>query len=441
MAWFHKKQELTSVVFFPGTLPLRAENFAYLSELGVQVRNGDAPPGAKWMLELRHHEWGKAKLACLKAGLPPFPPDIVRLSSRLTDQEKQTIRQATNGLWLTMEESSGHVLRDRKNLLRLGNAICGTDGLAVIDTLAMAIWTPPALQDELAHGADLDVEDIYALHCITEGAKGEDEPPTVWAHTHGLQEIGRFDFDLVRPSAEALGSRTDFVRAIAYAVLEERVQLDGEAAPIVRNAPLVKFVSAARFEASASGPGVAEYKDAVDDYHRKKHGVACDDEKRGILVKFLGRGKLRPSTLASGDFPDGMLINYSDAAGDLMAERAQKTLAVFAEWKEEFKEFEPTCIAKLKFRTAGGGHELPWFEVQSVRNAKLDATCLNDPYAIKGLSKGHRAEYGAEQVSDWMIILPFARLSPRAMAMARRIREKREDLRGVMDEMRRAQKN
>jgi hypothetical protein len=436
MAWFHKRQELKSAVFFPGNMPLRAEDFAYLRELGIDAKAGEASGGMRWVLEMRHSTWGKAKLVCVRAGLPPLPKGLVQYSNRLTDREKETVEHANNGLYLEMEGNSGHILRDRKNLLRFGNAICGSDGIAMVDLLAMAFWTPAALQDELAHDADLDVQGIYALHCVTEEVPGIDQTVTYWAHTHGLQEIGRFDFDLIAPSEDALSGRTDFVRAAAFAVLEEKAKLDGEPFPIMGKASAIRFVSASKFMASGSGACVARYKSALDDLHITGHAVVCDAERTGLLGRLLGRGQVRTSRLAGSAFPDNALIYYSTAAGELMADRAQKTLAVFADWKAEFAEFEPTCIAKLRFQTAQGGNELPWFEVHKVLDDKVDATCINDPFAIKGLAKGDRAEYGFDRVTDWMIILPFAQLSPRTMPSARKIRDKREQLREVMREAR-----
>jgi hypothetical protein len=435
MGWFNKKQQLNGVLLFRGTLPLKAEEFAFLAKSGIKVQLVPAPPaGARWQLALEHPKWGKARLSCLQKGLPPFPRDLIGFSDRLTPEEKDSMQIAQTGLYLAMESPSAHILRDRKNFLRLGSAICGTDGVAVVDLLANAIWTPPALQDELAHDADLDIQDIFALHAVTEQSDGSDDQRAYWAHTHGLQEIGRFDFDLIGPSNDALSQRTDFVRASAFMVLEEMAALDGDGVEIVRNGPKVSFVSAARFSPAATGKDVEKYRRDLDPYHTKGHGVMCEAGKPGFLSRLMGRGTIRPSRMVTQDFPDGMLINYSASAGALTADRAQKTLKVFAAWNEEFAEFSPTCIAKLRFDTSGGGSELPWFEVHGVKSEKIDATCINDPYHIEGLAKGDRAEHPAERLTDWIVMLPFANLTPRSMSAARIMRSKREQLREIMRE-------
>ena len=163
-------------------------------------------------------------------------------------------------------------------------------------------------------------------------------------HTHGLQEIGRFDFDLIGPSDDALGQRTDFVCAVAFAVLEETASLDGEGVEIVRNAPKTSFVSAARFASAATGKDVEKYRRDLDPYHTKGHGVICEAGKRGLLSRLTRRGAIRPSRIVTKGFPDGLLINYSASAGAPTADRAQKTLAVFAAWKDEFAELREPAL-------------------------------------------------------------------------------------------------
>ena len=159
--------------------------------MGIKSRPAPKPlPGARWQLELEHPQWGRAQLTCLRQGLPPLPRDLIAFSNRLTEEEKDSLLLAQTGLHLSIESPSGHILRDRKNYLRLGNAVCGTDGIAVVDLLANAIWTPPALQDELAHDADLDIQDIYSLHAVTEQAEGADEKRVYWCIRTGCRKSG-----------------------------------------------------------------------------------------------------------------------------------------------------------------------------------------------------------------------------------------------------------
>lgn len=434
MSWFQKKLPLGGQVLFPSNLPPRAEDFAYLAELGMEVGACPAGPEERWALALAHPVWGKGRLSCGKGVAAPIPQVMLNYDKRLTDEEKGALKHAKAAVKLQLEPSSGHVLRDRKYLLRIADAVCGTDGLAMVDALSSVIWTAAAMQDELSHEADLDVDGVFVFHALTEAKEGDGKGPVFWAHTHGLREVGKFDFDLIMPSDEALGVRTDFMRGMAFAILEDRILLDGEAVQIVLGDAPIRMVSAGKFRQRGQGPGVDAYRAELDDYHIERHGVACDAEPKGFFGRLFGAKTMRPSRVVSGDFPDGMLIGYSSSSSALMADRARKTLNVFAQWREEFAAFEPTCIAKLGFETTGGGKEYPWFEVHALSGDSIDATCVNDPYHIAGLKKGDRATYPAEQIYDWMMLLPFATLSPRAMPFARRIRSRRAELLKAMGE-------
>ena len=61
-------------------------------------------------------------------------------------------------------------------------------------------WSPAMLDDELAHDADLDVEALYTIHASTTTAA---RSRVYWLHTHGLEALGAFDIDVLRPSPAA----------------------------------------------------------------------------------------------------------------------------------------------------------------------------------------------------------------------------------------------
>ena len=64
--------------------------------------------------------------------------------------------------------------------------------------------------------------------------------------------------------------------------------------------------------------------------------------------------------------------------------------------------------------------------MHGIKGERIDATCINDPYHIEGLTKGDRAEHSIERVTDWIVMLPFANLTPRTMPTARNVRSKRD---------------
>src|SRR5207248_2514776 len=86
---------------------------------------------------------------------------------------------------------------------------------------ADVVCLPEALDDELCHDADLDIESLYTLHAVTGDEAGDEA--VIWLHSHGLAEIGLFDFDVLRPSEDLLGRGRDALRAVAFAILDGAV--------------------------------------------------------------------------------------------------------------------------------------------------------------------------------------------------------------------------
>ena len=212
---------------FRGAVPHGLDQLDGLAPLGVTAEPGAAKDGAHWTAILRHPEWGEAAAVCLRN--PPRPSRaILEFDPKLTEADVRAIEDCGVSVSLHMEGRQGFVLRDRKNLLRFLDAVMGADGVAAVDHTSQAFWTRPALADELAHEADLDVESIFTIHAVTgddgddsEGGDGDDGGAEVaWFHTHGLGELGRFDFDILRPAREFVDSSGDFCRALAFSILE-----------------------------------------------------------------------------------------------------------------------------------------------------------------------------------------------------------------------------
>ena len=225
--WLWKKVPFYGSVLFPGRMAPRAEEFGYLEKAGIRVSPGPARKGQRWTLGLEHPAWGQAELRCSEDASPP-PREMIEQVWGMTGQEKETVLGAGVEVGLWREGRKKNILRDRKEGLRFLRAIMGEEGAAGIDYLAQRVWPRGALEEELAHEADLDVSQIYAIHLVSEdGEEGEEEDEeerdVQWLHTHGLGEIGFFDFDVLNPSEDVLGPGSDVLRAVAYAIIEKKV--------------------------------------------------------------------------------------------------------------------------------------------------------------------------------------------------------------------------
>src|SRR5688572_28350603 len=214
-AWLQKNVPFYGSALFHGSWPLRKDGFDHLRAHGVEIT--ELPPNetCHWSLELRHPEWGEATLMSSRT-LPPPPPEMVEMDAMLNPDEVEEIKKCGSLVQLLMESRKNNLLRDRKHALFFLNAILGEDGVAAMDHVGLKIWSREALAIETAHGADLDVDGIMTYHLVTdqEGEKG------LWLHSHGLGEIGFYDFDVLNPHDDVNEQAHDVLRSLAFRSLE-----------------------------------------------------------------------------------------------------------------------------------------------------------------------------------------------------------------------------
>ena len=106
------------------------------------------------------------------------------------------------------------------------------------------------LDDELAHDADLDVEALYTIHAVYDDESAD--AGFYWLHTHGLDELGAFDIDVVRPSPLLASNAGDPLRALAFAALEGSVTPSTDCFTLGNPGGVVDLVPADDFNAAAA---------------------------------------------------------------------------------------------------------------------------------------------------------------------------------------------
>jgi hypothetical protein len=309
----------------------------------------------------------------------------------------------------------------------------GSDGVVAIDHTAQRFWPREALEDELAHDADLDIESLYTLHAVTTDHDGGDDEDAevVWLHSHGLAEIGRFDFDVLRPSEDVLGHGRDVLRAVAFAILEGTVNRNTPRFTLTAPGGNVRLVDIRDF-LKRGGRAANDLRTGADADHNRDRAVLCDVAS-GLLGRLFGR--MTPSRLLSDELPEDVIVPFSTAATNLMAERARGTYLQFRQLVGEFAEFEFPVVAKLGFRVDGGGpddREHLWFEVNELGDDRLDGTLASVPMGIERMRKGQRGWHKVDLLTDWAIGTPLGMITPRYTVPARQIRGDRERFRQLM---------
>ncbi len=423
---FQREKPSTGVVRFRGNIHPRAEEFAHLHKMGVEVRRKESGPEAHWHLRLQHPVWGRADVIAPR-NAPPFPTEQIDFSNHLGKQERADAHAGGVELMVGVESKAKHVLRDRKHLLRYMRAIMGEEGVLAFDTACGGCWSKRRLDEELSHDADLDISSIFTYHAVCDDGwkPGKDETPddapVEWLHTHGLGELGAFDFDILRPHPSVTsGIGQDAMRAVAFGIVEGEVKPDTPKWVFVGpNEVVVRLVPVEEFQAKAAEKH--RVLRSHDEHHSTRRAVICEPSPSGLA--FWRSGAPEPSRALQRELPEQGIMHFSEKATEAMAVRARGTLGVLQGFMHEFREFELPTIAKMGYKTdRGQGSEHLWFTLHGVTDAGLDATLDSQPFDIKSLKPGQREVRPVDRLTDWAIMTPVGMITPRDFTYAHAMR-------------------
>jgi hypothetical protein len=400
-------------VLFRGVIPPPWASIRWPSAATVTAL--DPTDDFAWRAEVEHPDWGRADVCAFRQGAPALP--FIEFTTALTAAERAEalLGHATIGVRATT--SAGNVLRDRKRLLRWLRTLLEADGVVAIDDGSLLPWSRAMLDDELGHDAPLDVEALYTLHAVA-GDGGR----VTWLHTHGLAEIGAFDFDILEPSDRFMLSCADPCRSLACAGLEGLARPGDTRYALAHPGGDVGLVPVADFVVKASTRHRALRTE--DEAHGGNRVVLC--EPTGWLSSW--RQAPRPSRFLSTTDSDRVMFRFSEDATALGAERAQQTVPVLRTLAAEFSDLQLPILLKLAYETDRGSREHLWFEGHELGDDHADATLVNAPFDIAAMREGDRGVHPYERLSDWQILSPVGSMSPRNVSAARLIRERRAEI-------------
>jgi uncharacterized protein YegJ (DUF2314 family) len=428
LSFFRRSVPASGRVLFAGAIPPPFAQFASVLDASVGCTSKSASPDQVWAAELTHPNAGSAEIICVR-NPPQFPPEIIDVTLSLSEEEKVRAHQGDATIGVRVRAEQQYVLRDRKRLLFWLRMVMRAGGVIACDDASTLFWSEAMLDDELAHDADLDIESLYALHAVQDS---QDSTRVSWLHTHGLEELGAFDFDALQPSPAFVSNCADPMRALGFAALEGNISVDTDRFPMAYPGGDVRLVSVERFHADAA----PEHKDLrqADDVHSGRRSVLC--EPVGGLFRSW-RSRPAPSRfISSSSFQDGLIVSFSESTTKLMAERAQATFDVFRRLKEEFESLELPALVKLRYAVDDAestNAEHLWFNVHRVLGATVDATLINQPHHVASLTANQRGEFELERLTDWVILSPEGQMTPRNVAGTRRLRANREEWQARLD--------
>ena len=416
-------------VFFRGSMAPRIENFTQLEAHNVAVKPSKAT-NAHWAVLIRHPAWGDAEVICLRNFVAP-PAPLLQFDPRLMKKDRDAAALA--GSWIGIRIPQINPIPDRNTLLRFLHLFMGDDGLIAVDHSAQKFWSREALNEELQHDAELDIESLFVTHAVytennaalaTVGPKRN----TYWLHTHGLAALGTLDFDILRPSKDINGPGFDIVRGIASILLDKGRAIAGQTLQAVTPHAPVHFTPVERFNRTATAADIALRDGGKDEAHNTDRVVLCDLPVRRLWGLLPGRAS--PSRTLSTLDSDRIVINFPNAATKRMSERAHKTFHLFHQFSEEFAPFQVKPLVKIPWLVDGDAsrNEHLWFEVNQFFEDSVEATLLNNPHRIRALKAGDRRRHSLDRLTDWLLLTPAGNISPWNLLPVRIFRERGDEM-------------
>jgi hypothetical protein len=261
------------VVLYRGPIGPPIEQVLGLASQAVAATRAEPPAGkdAHWAVRLTHADWGDALVLSPRTTAVPGE-DMIRCGMyNLTDSERELAGRAETALVVLATTPERDVLRARKHLLRWLHVLMALDGVIAYDLTSQLFWSKAMLDDELAHDAALDVEALYTIHAVYEDVG--DQRVVFWLHTHGLEALGAFDIDVLRPSPWLSEEASDPFRALAFAALEGDISPTTTGFRLAAPGGAVDFVPVKTFDATAAAADV-QLRDP-EPPHDGRRAVVC----------------------------------------------------------------------------------------------------------------------------------------------------------------------
>lgn len=437
-----------AAVYFPGGAPPTLDDLRAAERAGVRIEMLPAADGDRFAARLRHPVWGEAFVCSPRPSVGSVAADVL-VAPWLTREEKARILACRESLLVACVPPDGGALPspqgsdpdpvvERKRLFRFARAVCGERGAGILDALSSRHWSPAALDDELEHDAPLDVEALFLVHAITDGAEGRpgslsgaspgQRPRITWFHTHGLAEAGAFDIDILLPSQSILGCWGDPVRGLAALALDGCIDPGMDSYPLGSPGGDVAFVPAERWEREASAKERALRQDGGD--HGKRRVVVCDplDGGRGGRSAAVRYSRF----LANVDVGE-TVFSMSTLHAARAAVRARETLPRLGATLREFGPFvrETWLMLELDTEDGSGGKERLSFVLdpdEDLSGSTVRAVLVDTPRRVGSVRPGDTGRWPVERIAEWRVDTVVGPVSPRSGAAARILREERERL-------------
>lgn len=288
--------------------------------------------------------------------------------------------------------------------------------LRVLDTIApaaIAMHDVPACVVRPAawvHAAATSLVPPPPTSLFTVHAVADPNAETAWLHTHGLMRCGSIDLELLAVPREDAGLMCSTLLNVAAALfIEEGVPEASTSFSVGKGLELIwlPWEQALRSapELEAGGP-----EDRNEDHEHPSGVLFVPPAKRFGFLKGAPRNPSEYLPILN----DNPLLYHSSMETRRMSMLAKEHFPVLRKLVNRYVDEEDWgFLAKLGYAVDDDDNtEHLWFEVHGIDKGEIDATLINEPYAIARMKAGQRAKHAPDLLSDWAVYSPHGRFEP-----------------------------
>lgn len=333
-------------------------------------------------------------------------PEFYRVQHFFPDVDFEAIRTAKVALVTSMEFGDDPLASYHAQLKFIEAML--PDKLAVLDESSEKLLSP--LWVTLAANSHIHPSPNYIF---TVQAVGGDQEQ-VWLHTHGLNRCGIPELEILDANTENYQSQYHAIVNAASRLLEMEMPEPKEPLYLGRLSETVDLVVT-----------FVPWEEAVEAYAPDKLGGKLDrrESHNGnscVIYIYPTYEDYENKNYQSLSLFDEILAENplywlsnqeTDRMKALALERVEYMKKAFAD-KDNQILVKVGLVVDPEHRSEENEKEHIWFELLSINDTGFQASLTQEPYFIEGLHEGAIRDCAYEEITDWLIFAPQARISP-----------------------------
>ncbi len=391
-----------------------------LGRFRFEVATDPRQRGAVWRQTVRvafegHADPAKLDLSLERVTSGPPPMEGNRW---LSDEERSAAEQSKWSISSEMQFGDQPLVDYHRQLQVL--AAAAPDAPVVVDLPATAVRSGTWVRDVASASVPPSPLSLFQIHAV-----GPEGAGNGWLHTHGLIRCGLVELEMVDVPEEAAETLGEFMNTVASAFLDLGLPEAGETFAVGEGLDLVWLPWEEGIKHAPAG--VWSEQAGREQGHGLPSGILFRPPS-GLLRKRYGNPAEHQTMLE-----ENPIVWISDAETERMTILSRERLARFAALQARLGADEENWMFLVKLGLPvdpqqqppgeAGAFEHLWFQVHKITGDQIDATLLNQPYAIARLNEGQRGMHSLKPMSDWAIMCEEGRFNPDTIGQLERLLE------------------